>query len=150
MTMTKRAVEAALNLKRDLDLYHINKDRTVLIKAFRDQFLAMRSNAAVEIEKGRLKAIEVLIDRMPRMTDMQLLKTIQSLSEITAVDLIAATKTGPGPLVNVQQNLGISMTQGGSNPVRQTGELLEAIEHIANHFRNKTVDLKKDEYKKES
>jgi hypothetical protein len=143
--MALKDVEVALHLKRELEVYEANKDRSVLIKALREQFLITRQNSAVEMEKARLKALEVLVDRMDKMSEPMLLKTIASLSDIGGLDLTLLTKNNNvGPMINLQQNVGISMESKNleGNPIKNTGELLESLEHIANHFRGRTIELK--------
>lgn len=147
--MAVKDVEAALSLKRELEMYDRDKDRSVLIKALRDQFLLTRFNAAVETEKSRILAMEVLSNRIPSMSDGALFRAIELLAQIGIEDLTLMTKGAPGSLIALQQN--ISMNEGGisqtGNPLKETGELLEALEHIARHFRGKTIDLEKEEEK---
>jgi hypothetical protein len=136
-----RAVTLALNMRRELESYSVTKDRAILIKAMRDQFVLTRNNAALEVEKNRLLALDILVTRMAKMSDNMLIRVIEMLSSIGAVDLEAITN-GPSPLVTMQQNnLGIALGKDGSNPVRDTGELLECLEHLGTHFRNKMIDL---------
>jgi hypothetical protein len=79
---------------------------------------------------------------MEHMSDKVLLKTIRKLGKSGALDLAIITgKPIPGkpsPVVSIQQVLGLP---GGpvSNPVKDTGMLLEAIEHVAGHFRTRTM-----------
>ena len=83
------------------------------------------------------------------MSDKMRLKTLKS----GALDL--ATITGrpipgrPSPVVAIQQSFGLpgggsqsSLLLGDrpvSNPVKDMGMLLEAIEHVAEHFRTRTM-----------
>jgi hypothetical protein len=84
-------VDAALDLKRELEEFDKSGDRSVLIKALRDQFLITRYDAKMLIEKSMSAALEILIDRMSVMSNNMLLKTIEILFEIGAVDM---TSTG--------------------------------------------------------
>jgi len=90
---------------------------------------------------------------MEYMSDKVLLKAIRKLGKSGALDL--ATITGgpiprkPSPVVSLQQVFGLpgggsqsSLLLGdrtSSNPVKDTGMLLEAIEHVAGHFRTRTI-----------
>jgi hypothetical protein len=151
---SKELLDSALEMSRELQAYEKTKDRSVLIKALRDQFLARRLDSASVVEKTRLKALEVLIEKIPGMSENMLLRTISQLSEINSVDLATITGSGAkaGPLISIQQS-GISgFSQDGGrvsldgNPVKRAGELLESIEHIAAYFRRKgIIDLKKEE-----
>jgi hypothetical protein len=147
-------VDAALDLKPELEEFDRTKDRSVLIKALRDRFLIARYDSAALVEKNRLAASEILIGRMPKMSDNMLIKTIETLSQVGAVDMTSITGSGKSPLNAVQQNLGIP-SQGGrvsikGNPVKDTGQLLEALEHIAAHFREKTIELQAEEEEKKT
>jgi hypothetical protein len=142
-------VDAALDLKPELEEFDRTNDRSVLIKALRDQFLLARYDSAAVVEKNRLAALEILIGRMPKMSDNMLIKTIETPSQIGAVDMISITGSGKGPLNAVQQTLGIP-SQGGrvsmeGNPVKDAGQLLESLEHIAAHFRGKTIEPQAEE-----
>ena len=143
--MALKDVEIALSLKRELEIYDSNKDRSVLIKALRDQFIMMRHNAAVEVEKNKLLAMEILVNRMAKMSDAMLLRTLSLLSDIGGFDFSLLNKASQvGPMINMNQtNLGISVEEG--NPIKGAGELLESLEDLANHFRGKTINLKQGE-----
>jgi hypothetical protein len=60
-----------------------------------------------------------------------LLKTIRELSEIGALDMVAITGV---PMPRENRTLG---DRPASLSVKETGELLEALEHIARHFKEK-------------
>ena len=90
------------------------------------------------------------------MSDSMLLKTLKVLSEAGALDLTAIMGVQmPGgrrpPMVSIQQAFGLpgggSLPSLGSasNPVKDTGMLLEAIEHAAAFFREKAPHLIKQE-----
>jgi hypothetical protein len=121
-----------------------DKDR--LISGLKEQFL---SNVATsQAENNRNQARRILLNRIGRMSDDMVFKTIRKLSEIGAVDETAATETlAPGgrtPMDSIQQLLGHfregSQSVGdrpASNPVKDLGDFLEALEHIARYFKEK-------------
>src|SRR5260370_36145281 len=129
-------VDAALSLKSEPQPYDKDKDRRALIGALRDQFLINRLVAASQAETNRNLGLQVLFNRMEHMSDKMLLKTIKVLSEIGALDLTALTGTpvpgGRTPMVSIQQAVGLPRvgSQPASNPVKGTGMLLEAYEHL--------------------
>jgi len=146
-------VAVALDLKRELDEYEKSKDRKPLIDALKEQFLLTRYNAANQSEKVRQLGFELLFERMQHMSDNMLLRTLRELSEMGVIDLQSITGIATGargaPLVNMQQIFGHggigtrddlrfgSSSNTESNPIKDTGLLLEALEHVANHFRDK-------------
>ena len=139
-----RPVDVALGMMNELQQFEKTRDRSVFIKALKEQFLIKRLDASGLVEKNRLAALEVLINRLDGMSDSVLLRTIETLSKIGAVDMEAITGSGrvSHPLIAVQQNSGL-LSQGGrvnieGNPVKDTGQLLESLEHLANYFRGKT------------
>ena len=69
-------VDTAQDLKRELEEFDRTNDRSVLIKALQDQFLITRYEAAALVAKSKLAALEILIGRMPNMSDNMLIKTI--------------------------------------------------------------------------
>jgi hypothetical protein len=155
-SLSRHPLEIALDMKRELEQYDKNRDRSVLIKALRDQFLMTRYNSAVKVEDTRLRALDILISRMDNMSDNMLMRLVDNLSSAGAVDLemIAGGSGGKaGPLFALQQNLGIlgqtNLSPEG-NPVKDAGQLLESLEHIVRYFQNrgKTIDLKPNEEKK--
>jgi hypothetical protein len=74
-----------------------------------------------------------------------LLKTIKVLSEMGALDLTALTGTpvpgGPTPMVSIQQVVELPRvgSQPASNPIKDTGMLLEAYEHLTAYLRGKGI-----------
>src|SRR5215475_11886975 len=141
-------VEAALSLESELEAYDRDKDRKALLNAVKEQFLLNRLVAASQAENTRNLGLQILFNRMDNMSDKTLLKTIRKLDKGGALDL--ATITGgpiprkPSPIVSIHQfglPGGGSQTLAGcstaSNPVKDTGMLLEAIEHVAGHFRQR-------------
>ena len=131
-------VEAALSLKSELEAYDGDKDRRSLVGALKEQFLLNRYVAASQAENNRNLALRILLNRMEKMSDNMLLRTIRHLSEIGALDLTVVTRT---PTVSIQQEFGRlrggSQPRPTSNPFKDAGDLLEALEHIARYFRDK-------------
>jgi len=150
-------VAVALSLQSELEAYEKDKDRRPLLNAVKDQFLLNRLVASSQAENARDLAVQILRDRMSRMCNSTLLKTVKVLSDAGAQDLTAATgtpvPTGRTPMVSIQQAYGLP--GGGfqpwlgngttSNPVKDTGLLLEAVEHAAAYFRDKTIHPVEDE-----
>ena len=87
-------VDAALDLKRDLEEFERTNDRSVLIKALRDQLLIARYDSAMLVEKARIAALETLIGRMSEMSDNMLIKIIEALTQIAKVDISSITGSG--------------------------------------------------------
>ena len=83
--------DAALVLIRELEEFDIIKDRSVIINALRDQYLITMYDSATLVEKAKMAALEALIGRMPGMSDNMLIKTIETLSQIGAVDMASIT-----------------------------------------------------------
>jgi hypothetical protein len=150
-------VEAALNLESELQAYDRDKHRRPLLNALKDQFLLNRLVAASQVEDTRNLGIRILYERMDKMSDRMLLKTVTKLAKMGAVDLAAITG-GPipgrsSPMVSIQQAFGLpgggSQSALGnrtaSNPFKDTGMLLEAIEHVSAHFRDKAAHQIEDE-----
>ena len=75
-------VEPALSLKCELEAYDRYKDRRSLLGALKEHFLLNRYVAASQAEKNRNLALQILFNRMERMSDKMLLKTVRVLSEI--------------------------------------------------------------------
>jgi hypothetical protein len=87
-------VEAALDLEQKLEEFDKTKDPAVLIKALRDPLLITRYDSATLVEMGRLVALQILIGRMSKMSDNMLIKVIETLSQIGAVDMSSITGSG--------------------------------------------------------
>jgi hypothetical protein len=87
-------VDTPLDLKRKLEEFGKTNDRSVLINALIDQFLITRYEAAALVAKSKLAALEILIGRMPNMSDNMLIKTIEILSQITEVDMASIIGSG--------------------------------------------------------
>jgi hypothetical protein len=124
-------------------------DRRSLLNGLKEQFLSNRDVATSKAENNRNQALRILFNRMDRMSDNGLLKTIKDLSEIGALDLTALTGIrvleGRPPKVSIQQAFGLSERgsqpslgeRPASNPVKETGDLLEALELIKWHMESK-------------
>ena len=87
-------VDVPLDLKRDLEEFERTNDRSVLIKALRDQLLIARYDSAMLVEKARIAALETLIGRMSEMSDNMLIKIIEALTQIAEVDISSITGSG--------------------------------------------------------
>ena len=151
-------VAVALSLQSELEAYEKDKDRRPLLNAVKDQFLLNRLVASSQAENARDLAVQILRDRMSRMSNSTLLKTVKVLSDAGAQDLTAAVTGTPvprgrTPMVSIQQAFGLP--GGGfqpslgncttSNPVKDTGLLLEAVAHAAAFFRDKAAHPVEDE-----
>ena len=87
-------VDATLDRKRELEEFDRTKDPSVLIKALRDQFMITRHESATLVEKSRLAALEILIGRLPEMSDNMLIRTIETLCHIGREDMTSITGSG--------------------------------------------------------
>ena len=87
-------VDVPLDLKRDLEEFERTNDRSVLIKALRDQLLIAGYDSAMLVEKARIAALETLIGRMSEMSDNMLIKIIEALTQIAKVDISSITGSG--------------------------------------------------------
>ena len=119
-------VEPALSLKNELEAYDRHKDRRVLLGALKEQFLLNRLVAASQAENTRKLALQILFNRMERMSDKILLKTIRMLSEIGALDLTAIAGT---PVTGRQTRVGLP--GGGSQPSLGDRSTSNLVKHAA-------------------
>ena len=87
-------VDATLDLKRELEEFDRTKDRSARIEVLRDQLLITRYESATLVEKSRLAALEILIGRMPNMSDNMLINTIEAPTQIAEVDISSITGSG--------------------------------------------------------
>lgn len=156
----KNPVEVALELKKDLEEYEETSDRKKLITALKEQFLVSRYNAASQSEKNRYVGLSILFERMHKMSDNMLLRTIRELSEIGVLDLqsiVGPIGTKGGSLVSINQAFGLGGNRDNlqlgpsssteTNPIKDAGNLLEALEHIAAHFRDRPMLTIEDQSK---
>jgi hypothetical protein len=127
-----------------LRLSEMSDSRNSLLAGLKEQLLKGYVSTS-QAENNRNQALRILSNRMARMPDDMLLNTIRELSEIGALDMTAATETlvpgGRTPLDSIQQEFGRlrggSQPRPTSNPFKDAGDLLEALEHIARYFRDK-------------
>ncbi len=143
-------VQVALDIKRELEEYRRSGNRQELVNILRDQFLINRHGAAARAEDARTVAIEVLLKRIPNMSENMLVRVIDTLAQAGAIDVraIMGVLPGRGPTLAVNQQFVTAVGQQGenlggnaeNNPVRQAGQVLEAIEHISNYLKTKTID----------
>jgi hypothetical protein len=56
--------------------------------------LITRYASATLVEKNRIAALEILIGRMPNMSDNMLIKMIEALTQIAEVDISSITGSG--------------------------------------------------------
>ena len=99
-----------------------------------------------QTENIKNRGLQILFNRMERMSDNMLLKTIRELSGSRALEMAAiigiplpgenliSTISIRQPGEGLQSSLGHHAT---SNPVKKIGELLEAMEHIQRHFKGR-------------
>jgi len=95
---TQNIGDAALVFIRELDKFDITGDRSELINGLRDQCLTRMYDSATHVEKARRSALEILIDRIPKMSDNMLIRTIEFRD--LAKDLLekpSASSTEPPP-----------------------------------------------------
>jgi hypothetical protein len=83
--------DAALVLIRELEE---TKDRSVLADAPQDQYVITMYDSATLVEKAKIAALETLIGRMPGMSDNMLIKALETLSQIGAVNMTSITGSG--------------------------------------------------------
>jgi hypothetical protein len=144
-------LQLALNIQENVEEYLRTKDRTALVNALKDQFLAQRHSSATATEAARELAARVLIGRIPRMSDNMLIRAISELAKIGDIDtqaILTGSVGGRGPLFALSQT--INTAQPGNNPeitglsnnpadssVKHVGNVLEAIEHLSSYLRQK-------------
>jgi hypothetical protein len=120
--------------------------------ALKEDFLFHRYITGLHAENIKNRWLQILLNRMGRMSDTPLLKTIRELSESGALEMAAIIGI-PMPGENLISTISIPQAFGvpgeglqsslgdraTCNPVKETGELLEAIEHIERHFRGRQI-----------
>jgi Zn finger protein HypA/HybF involved in hydrogenase expression len=84
-------VNAALNLERELKELDRTKDPSVLIRTLRDELTIARYDSATLVGKSKIAGLEVLIGRMPNMSNNMLIIAIEILSQIGTVDIDSIT-----------------------------------------------------------
>ena len=138
-------VEPALTLESELEAYDRDKDRRPLLNALKEQFLLNRYVAASQAEKNRNLALQILFNRMERMSDKMLLRTVRVLSDIGARELTAVTGVpvsgGRTPMFSIPIPGGGSQPslcdRSTSNLVKHTAMLMEPYEQITAHLGGK-------------
>jgi hypothetical protein len=101
----------------------------------------------LQAENIKNRGLQIIFNRMERMSDNMLLKTIRELSESGALEkaaIIGIPTPGGNRIstISIQQALGLPGEglqsslghRATSNPVKDIGELLEALEHINSYF----------------
>ena len=103
--------------------------------ALKEEFLLSRYIAGLQAENIKTRGVQILFNRMERMSDDMLLKTIRELSESGALEMgISTISVRPAfglPVEGLQSSLGYRPTP---NQVKKMGELLEAMEHVERYF----------------
>jgi hypothetical protein len=145
------AIQAVLEFKEDIDQYVKDRDRTALVTALKDQFLAHRHYSASKTEQARQLAAEILLSKIPNMSDNMLIRVIEVLAKVGEIDMQALVNFSPGgkgPLLSINQVIGGSSgaslsstgsttSRPGENPVRGAGQVLEALEHLTSYLANR-------------
>jgi hypothetical protein len=120
--------------------------------ALKEKFLFHRYITGLQAEDIKNRWLQILLNRMGRMSDTTQLKTIRELSESGALEMAAIIGI-PMPRENLISTISISQALGvpgeglqsslgdraTSNPFKETGELLEAIEHVQRYFREHQI-----------
>jgi hypothetical protein len=117
--------------------------------ALKEDFLLQRYLAVLQAENIRNRVLRILYNRLERMSDDVLLKSIR-LSESGTLDMAPITGVampGGNRTISIQEAFGLP--GGGSepswgdrpasNPFKQMGQLLEAIEHVERHFKERQI-----------
>ena len=119
------ALQIALEIKTDIEEYVRSRDRTALVNALKDQFLAQRHISASKTEQARQLIAEVLLAKIPNMSENMLIRTIETLARVGEIDMQALLGTlpgGKGPLFAFNQVVGgrtgnaPSLTGSSNNP----------------------------------
>jgi hypothetical protein len=147
------ALQVVLDIKTELEEYSKSRDRTALVNALRDQFLAQRHISAAKTELTRQLAAEVLLAKIPNMGENMLIRVVESLARVGEIDmraLLGALPGGKSPLFAFSQVIGGppgnvptltgSSNNPGENPVKHTGQILEALEHLLNYLKKSNAD----------
>ena len=142
---SRSPLEPPLSLKSELEACDRDKDRRGLLGALKEQFLLNRLVAASQAEKNRNLALQILFNRMERMSDKMLLKTIMVLSEIGARELTTVTgipvSGGRTPMFSIQIPGGGSQGSLGdrstSNLVKRTAILPLLRDKAPHHIEQK-------------
>jgi hypothetical protein len=118
--------------------------------ALKEEFLLNRYIAALQAENIKNRGLQILFNRMERMSDNILLKTVRELSKSGALEMaaiIGIPKPGGDRIStnSIQQAFGLSgeglqsSCRATSNPVKRLGDVLEAIEHLQRYFKEHPI-----------
>jgi hypothetical protein len=114
--------------------------------ALKEEYLLNRYFAGLQAENINNRGVQILLNRMDRMSDHTLLKTIRECEsgalEMAAIIGIPMPEENRISTNSIQQAFGLSgeglQSSSGrcatSNPVKKIGQLLEAIEHLERYF----------------
>ena len=135
------------DIRKDIEKFQNGGPRKELVDALRDQFIATRHQAATKAEAVRILALNMLQTRLPNIqSNSELLRVISTLSEISENDLavVLGAIPGKGPLINLQQVIGLEPSQRlalperedkTSNPIKDASQVLEAFEHLIKYIK---------------
>jgi hypothetical protein len=120
--------------------------------ALKEEFLLNRYIAGLQAENIKKRGLQILFNRMERMSSNMLLKTIRELSGSGALEMAAIIGIPmPGgnriSTMSVQQAFGLpgegpqsSLEHRATfNPVQKIGYVLEAIEHLERYFKENGI-----------
>jgi hypothetical protein len=151
-----------LDVRREIEAFKSGGSRKEMVVALKDQFVATRCQANSKIESVRILALNMLQARLPEVkSTAELLQIVSVLSQASEHDLAVVLDAvpGSGPLVNVQQLIGLggsgqrlalpAREDGASNPIRDASHALEAFEHLLKHIKNSTPPVIEDAAEKE-
>jgi hypothetical protein len=102
--------------------------------ALREKFLLSKYIAGLQAENIKTRGLQILFNRMERMSDNMLLKTIRELSESGALEMAPMPGGNRISTVSIQEAFRLPPTS-----VKKIVELLEAIEHVERYFREHQI-----------
>jgi hypothetical protein len=111
--------------------------------ALKEEFLLNRYIVGLQAENIKHRWLQILFNRMERMSDEMLLKTIRELSESGALEMAAIIGIPmPGgnriSTISIQQAFGRpgeGPQSSSGHPIKKIGDMLEAFEHIESYFK---------------
>ena len=106
------------------------------IGALKARFQLHKYLAAAQAENHKNRGLQILLNRMDRLSDSMVLKTVRQLGKSRALDMVAITGVpipggNPTSTISIQERFGLP----GVNTEKDVGFLLEAIDHAAAFFR---------------
>src|SRR5262249_4594790 len=140
-------MKVILDIRKDIEKFQNGGPRKELVEALRDQFVATRHQAATKAEAVRILALNMLQTRVPDIqSTSELVRVISALSESSENDLAAilGAVPGKGPLINLQQVIGLESSQRWalperedktSNAIKDASQVLEAFEHLTKYLK---------------